>query len=168
MTRPLITAHRGDSSRFRENTLVAIKSAIDSGADIVEIDIRESKDGEVVVLHDRTLTRLWGYEIEVNALTLDEVTSLGFGSNRVPTLKQTLELFVDRPSMLMIDMDTSEHAESALKVVKDSPLSSESIIWCGDVEAMRVIRKGSPEARIWFPWNQPEMPTLDLIKDVRP
>ena len=168
MTRPLITAHRGDSSRFRENTLVAIKSAIDSGADIVEIDIRESKDGEVVVLHDRTLIRLWGYESEVNALTLDEVTSLGFGSNRVPTLKQTLELFVDRPSMLMIDMDTSEHAESALKVVKDSPLSSESIIWCGDVEAMRVIRKGSPEARIWFPWNQPEMPTLDLIKDVRP
>ena len=55
-------AHRGDSSRFRENTIVAIESAISSGAAIVEIDVRISKDGEVVVLHDPTLERMWGLD----------------------------------------------------------------------------------------------------------
>ena len=50
-----ICAHRGDSSRFRENTIIAIKSAIDSGAAVVEIDVRISKDGKVVVIHDPTL-----------------------------------------------------------------------------------------------------------------
>ena len=55
-------AHRGDSSRFRENTIIAIESAIKSGAAIVEIDVRISKDGEVVVLHDPTLERMWGLD----------------------------------------------------------------------------------------------------------
>src|SRR5699024_9214407 len=53
--RPLACAHRGDSARERENTLPAIRSAIDYGADYVEIDVRLSADGQVVVLHDPTL-----------------------------------------------------------------------------------------------------------------
>ena len=42
-------AHRGDSSRFRENTIIAIQSAIDAGAEVVEIDVRISRDGKVIV-----------------------------------------------------------------------------------------------------------------------
>ena len=53
-------AHRGDSSVYRENTLEAIKSAIEKGADVVEIDVHLSSDGEVIVIHDPTLERLWG------------------------------------------------------------------------------------------------------------
>ena len=48
-------AHRGDSSRFRENTIVAIQSAIDAGAEVVEIDVRITRDGKVIVLHDSKL-----------------------------------------------------------------------------------------------------------------
>ena len=53
-------AHRGDSSRFRENTIIAIQSAIDAGAEVVEIDVRITRDGKVIVLHDSNLERLWG------------------------------------------------------------------------------------------------------------
>ena len=56
----LVTAHRGDSSRLRENTIAAINSAITHHADIVEVDIRKTSDGQVILLHDQTLERLWG------------------------------------------------------------------------------------------------------------
>ena len=51
-TKTFACAHRGDSSLFRENTIVAIQSAIDAGAEVVEIDVRITRDGKVIVLHD--------------------------------------------------------------------------------------------------------------------
>ena len=63
MTRPAgsrACAHRGDSWALRENTLPAVRSALAKGAAVVEIDVRLTADGDVVVLHDPTLARLWG------------------------------------------------------------------------------------------------------------
>ncbi|MBM6705396.1 inositol monophosphatase, partial [Sutterella massiliensis] len=54
------TAHRGDSSRQRENTLAAILSAAEVGARTVEVDVHVTRDGQVVLLHDDTFERLWG------------------------------------------------------------------------------------------------------------
>ena len=69
-------AHRGDSSRFRENTIIAIQSAIDAGAEVVEIDVHLSSDGEVVVIHDPTLERLWGCTKQVKNLTWLEISEI--------------------------------------------------------------------------------------------
>ncbi|MGH9821391.1 MAG: glycerophosphodiester phosphodiesterase, partial [Pyrinomonadaceae bacterium] len=55
--RPLIIAHRGASAQAPENTLAAFRSAIDAGADGIEFDVRLSKDGRAVVIHDGTLER---------------------------------------------------------------------------------------------------------------
>ena len=55
-----VVAHRGDSLRYRENTLAAVASAVEVGADRVEIDVVTTRDGVSVVNHDQTLLRLWG------------------------------------------------------------------------------------------------------------
>ena len=55
-------AHRGDPYRFRENTIDSLRSALDQGADAVEIDVRLTRDGVPVLLHDATLKRLWGQD----------------------------------------------------------------------------------------------------------
>ena len=127
----LATAHRGDSSVHRENTVAAISSAIARGAQIIEIDIRQSKDGHVIVLHDPTLERLWGHPAKASELTLAQISELGFAETRIPTLAAVIELFVGSHSAILIDMDSDENALAALEVVKASKLPAEQVIWCG-------------------------------------
>ena len=54
---PLVIAHRGDSAHRPENTLASFASALELGADLVELDIQLTRDGAVVVIHDPTLKR---------------------------------------------------------------------------------------------------------------
>ena len=79
-------AHRGDPVRERENTLPAFASASAMGADWVELDLRRTRDGEIVVLHDQTLGRLWGIEASVGDLDWPVVAHIGEGSVRIPSL----------------------------------------------------------------------------------
>jgi len=164
----IATAHRGDSSVHRENTVAAIASAIARGAEIIEIDIRKSKDGHVIVLHDPTLERLWGHPAKPSDLTLAEISELGYGDNRIPTLAAVLELFEGSRSAILIDMDSDENALAALDVAKGSKLPEEQVIWCGELDGMRLIRGGSPTARIWLPWNEQSPVDLALIAKLRP
>lgn len=73
MRRPLVVAHRGDSCNHPENTLAAVQSAIDLGADVVELDVHCSADGVAVILHDRDLLRTTGRAGLVDALNAAEI-----------------------------------------------------------------------------------------------
>jgi glycerophosphoryl diester phosphodiesterase len=73
----LAIAHRGDPITARENTFPAFAAAVERGADMVEIDLRRTRDGEIVVLHDPTLTRMWGLERSVIDLDLSALADLG-------------------------------------------------------------------------------------------
>ncbi len=81
----LAIAHRGDPVRERENTLPAFAAAAALGADMVELDLRRTRDGEIVVLHDQTLERLWGLDASVGDLEWPEVAALGAGDVRIST-----------------------------------------------------------------------------------
>ena len=83
-------AHRGEPLGNRENTLPAFASAMALGADMVEIDVRRTRDGEVVVLHDQTLQRLWGVDASVGDLDLAELATIGEGDVRIPTVREVL------------------------------------------------------------------------------
>ncbi|MCX6430148.1 MAG: glycerophosphodiester phosphodiesterase family protein [Actinobacteria bacterium] len=161
-------AHRGDSSRYRENTLVAIKSAIKSGAEMVEIDVRLSKDGEVVVIHDPTLERLWGISSPVSEVNWDSMKRLGDGENRLPLLSEVLELFVGSSSSLMIDMEEVFPASKAFRVTDQGPLDQSQIRWCGNLDGMRTIRALSTSAKIWMPWEDIAIPEKSEISELSP
>ena len=164
----LACAHRGDSSAFRENTIAAITSAISKGADIVEIDVRLTSGGEVVVLHDPTLERLWGLPQEINKTDLETVRKLGYDDVRIPLLSEVLPLFIGTSSVLMIDMEVAEPARAAFDVVARGTLPLSQITWCGDLDGMRIIRSLSKEARIWLPWNELGVPPQSLLEEVKP
>jgi glycerophosphoryl diester phosphodiesterase len=152
-------AHRGDSSLFRENTIVAIQSAIDAGAEVVEIDVRITRDGKVIVLHDSNLERLWGISKESTEMDWAEISQLGAGQDRIPLLIDVLKLFVGSKSILMIDMEQKDPARQAYEVVASGPLAEEQIFWCGNFDGMRTVRALSPKARIWMPWDELKLPT---------
>ena len=63
-----------------ENTLAAIEQAIEDGADYAEIDVQETADGVVVVIHDTDLKRITGLGEKIWDVTYDEVRDLDFGS----------------------------------------------------------------------------------------
>lgn len=160
-----VCAHRGDSSTFRENTLPAIRSAIDKGADIVEIDVRLTADGEVVVLHDATLERLWGDPRAVSSVPADAVAALGDADHRPPLLREVLPLFTGAAARLVIDMEDTGPAAAAHAVVRAAGARVE---WCGDLEAMRMLRALDPHAHIWLPWRRSDPPTAADVAELAP
>ena len=95
-----IFAHRGFSSEYPENTLLAFKKAYEVGAHGIELDVRLTKDQEVVVIHDSSVDRTTNGSGAVNELTLAEIQKLDAGSWKgiafenepVPTLKTVLDV----------------------------------------------------------------------------
>ncbi|MBM4169440.1 MAG: glycerophosphodiester phosphodiesterase [Ignavibacteria bacterium] len=98
---PIIVAHRGISAKAPENTISAFTLALETpGIHVVELDVRLSKDEEVIVLHDRTLQRTTTGNGAARAYTLRELRSFDAGSwfdpkfshERIPTLREVLDL----------------------------------------------------------------------------
>src|SRR5262249_14067538 len=81
-TRPpvQVTAHRGHARAAPENTLSAMRKAIDSGADYAEMDVQQTADGVIVLLHDRDLKRVAGLSRRLEDLSYDAVRKLDVGS----------------------------------------------------------------------------------------
>ena len=72
----IVVAHRGDWRNAPENSMQAIKNCIDMGVDMVEIDVRETKDGELVLMHDLTIDRTTNAKGFVKDWTLDSLKTL--------------------------------------------------------------------------------------------
>lgn len=159
------TAHRGDSSKHVENTLAAIVSAIHAGAEFVEVDVRLTKDGQVILLHDASLLRIWGLDADAVDVDYDDIRQLGAGGERIPLLSEALELFRGSPSTLLIDMDQPVPAEAAATVVRESGIE---VAWCGNMDGMRTIRALDPAARMWLPWNKRTAPPNELLAELNP
>ena len=96
----MIMAHRGSSKAAPENTIAAIRQAIDDGADWVEIDVQETADGEVVLFHDSDFMKLAGVNLKIWDAEFDELRDIDIGSwfspefadQRVPTLAEVLDV----------------------------------------------------------------------------
>jgi glycerophosphoryl diester phosphodiesterase len=108
--RCLVIAHRGASSAAPENTMAAFALAIDLGADGIELDVRRSREGQLVVIHDASVDRVTGAAGEVAAMSLEELRGLDagvrfnarFAGERIPTLREVLSLARGR---LLVDIE---------------------------------------------------------------
>ncbi|RBP62897.1 glycerophosphoryl diester phosphodiesterase [Brevibacterium sanguinis] len=94
---PLVIAHRGASARFPENTMPAFSAGVEQGADMIEIDLHMSRDGELIVIHDDTLerttdarTRFPGREdYRIASFTSEEIAVLDAGGWKCPSFAGT-------------------------------------------------------------------------------
>ncbi|WP_180271659.1 glycerophosphodiester phosphodiesterase [Fredinandcohnia onubensis] len=98
----MIIAHRGASDRFNEHTLTAYKIASDDDVDYIEIDLRMTKDGELVAMHDDTINRTTNETGKVSDFTLEELKSINTISNldhqiegeeEIPSLQEIFDAF---------------------------------------------------------------------------
>lgn len=107
---PFVVAHRGASGTRPEHTLAAYELALQEGADGVECDVRLTRDGHLVCVHDRTVDRTSSGTGLVSEMSLDELRDLDFGNNGAPspvlTLSELITLVLDwrsRPTKLFIE-----------------------------------------------------------------
>jgi glycerophosphoryl diester phosphodiesterase len=102
MGRMLRIGHRGAAGHVLENTLGSIEKAIELGVDYVEIDLRLTRDGHVVILHDATIDRTTNGHGRVNNLTLAQLKRIKTKDGQhVPTLEEVLELTDGRVGLLL-------------------------------------------------------------------
>jgi glycerophosphoryl diester phosphodiesterase len=159
---PLAIAHRGDPVAERENTLPAFISAVREGADMVELDLRRTRDGEIVVLHDATLARLWGDGRNVADMELAAVREIGSGRTRIPTFGEVLHQ-IDVP--LMVDLN-AETVDGAVHEVRWAGAMARALFVTGNVAALRHLRDLAPDARIGLTWVEHEPPPSTLLQEL--
>jgi glycerophosphoryl diester phosphodiesterase len=131
----MVAHHRGANHYAPENTLPAIKTAVALGADFVEIDIRTTKDGQYVLMHDATVNRTTDGTGRVSDLTLAQIRALDagawfgkpFSGTRVPTLHEALEALGSRTAVYL---DAKDIAPEALRTaVKDHGLFDRHVVY---------------------------------------
>ncbi|MFD8968437.1 glycerophosphodiester phosphodiesterase [Streptomyces sp. NPDC059568] len=157
--------HRGDPYRIRENTVPSIRSALARGAHAVEIDVRLTRDGVPVLLHDSSPKRLWGHDRSLAELThreLDELTGGG-----VPTLREALTA-VDG-ARLMIDLPgaTEKSVRTVVGTVRECG-AAERVYYCAGAGAMLAVRAADASAEIAMTWTTLAPPRPVLLAAVRP
>ncbi|WP_404955972.1 glycerophosphodiester phosphodiesterase [Streptomyces sp. 147326] len=164
---PTLTAvgHRGDPYRFRENTLPSIRSAFAHGADAVEIDVRLTRDGVPVLLHDETLQRLWGHDVRLDDVTAPQLKELTEGG--VPTLRDAL--MAAGAGRLMLDLPgaTSESVRTVVGLVRECG-ARERTYYCAGPNSMLAVRAADPGAEIALTWTTLSPPRRVLIDAVAP
>ncbi|MBO1417520.1 glycerophosphodiester phosphodiesterase [Streptomyces sp. FH025] len=166
--RVLAVAHRGDPYRYRENTLPSVESALAAGADAVEVDVQLTRDKVPVLLHDRTLERLWGDARSVDRVTEEQLAELRQGELAVPTLAEAIKTVASANGpRLLIDLDEPGPVAATWSVV--TGLGAEATVaFCGPATAMLAVRALAPDAEIALTWKQPRMPARPLLADLRP
>ncbi|MFF4883231.1 glycerophosphodiester phosphodiesterase [Streptomyces nigra] len=159
-------AHRGDPYRVRENTLLSLRSALALGADAVEIDVRLTRDGVPVLLHDATLRRLWELDRPLLSLSAAEVRGLTAGG--VPTLEETLA--VCEGSRVMLDLPGTPDVRTARRIVDVVRAcgAEERVYYCAGAPAMLAVRAADPAAEIALTWTTKAPPRPGLLAAVRP
>jgi glycerophosphoryl diester phosphodiesterase len=161
---PLIIAHRGDSAHRPENTLVSFKSALDLGADLLELDVQLSKDGQVVVIHDGSVDRTTDGTGRVADMTFAELRKLSAGyperfgdkyaSERIPTLAEALTLARGRAKvMIEIKKESVTDAEDdgieakTIAGVREARIDKDVLLISFERRALRRCQRLAPEMR---------------------
>ncbi|MFI1926916.1 glycerophosphodiester phosphodiesterase [Streptomyces sp. NPDC020377] len=159
-------AHRGDPYRFRENTVDSLRSALDRGADAVECDVRLTRDGVPVLLHDETLKRLWQQDRPLLSLSAAEVRGLTAGG--VPTLAEALA--ATEGGRLMLDLPGTRDVRTARRIVEAvrEAGAADRVHYCADATAMLAVRAADPSAEIALTCTSLAPPRPALLDAVKP
>ena len=132
----MVVAHRGEHVRNHENTLEAIEGAIRAGADLVEMDVRRSRDGQYLLMHDATVDRMTDGKGRVSEKTWAELSALkvadkartNIASSRIPRLQEALEACRGR-IQVYLDFKAGDPAD-VVRILKQAGM--ESRVWVYD------------------------------------
>ena len=154
--RPRLFAHRGASGRRPENTLESFAEGLEAGAQLLELDVHASSDGEIVVFHDSTLERTTDGAGPVKARTLAELRELDAGYRfhdderegfpyrdrgiRIPTLREVLESFPDVPLNIEVKQDAPAIEHDVVALIEEHRAAGRVLLAAAEDGIMKRVR----------------------------
>ena len=153
-----IIAHRGASADAPENTLAAMRQAIDYATDWVEIDVQETRDDQVVVFHDSDFMKLANVDLKIWDATMADLESIDIGSHkdpafhaeRVPTLAELLTVCKGK-TKVVIELKYYGHdkdlEQRVLNIVNGHDMSSDVMYMSLNIKAVNKIKQLDPNCR---------------------
>ena len=147
----IVIAHRGDHVDVPENTLAAYEKAIQHGADFTEIDLRTTKDGELVIMHDATVDRMTNGKGKIKDLTYREIKELKVtdknkpGSNQysIPSFREVLDVCKDKIG-IYLDFKDADPAK-VYPLIKQAGMQTKMVVYLNKEEQYDQWRKAAPE-----------------------
>jgi len=159
-----IIGHRGAAGKAPENTLKGIEEAIDAGVDIVEVDVRSTKDDKLIVLHDKDFKRIAGIEVEAKSVDYDWIAkNVSIEGEKIPTLEDVLELLEERSVGLFIEIKEPETTGKAIELVEKHKCIDRVAIISFHDDALTIARKLSPEIVTGLIYAKPPGRVLDAL-----
>lgn len=159
----VVVSHRGDWRNWPENSIPAIESVIGMGVDVMELDLKLTRDSVLVLCHDKRIDRTTNGQGRVDELSYDSirrcVLKTGHGVKttlRMPTLREALALCKDR---IVVNIDQGyEYYELALRITEELGMTDQVLI-----KGKRPVESVSGKFA-QFPRNMMYMPIIDILK----
>ena len=146
-----IVAHRGLSQGMPENTLAAFRHASAQGIAVIELDLRATKDGQIIVLHDATLDRTTDCSGPVADFTLAQVKECDSGGpshagERVPTLGEALAFAQTSPARLLLDIKPGAPLDRIIGEIRGARAEAKVILGLRRAKDIAKVRRELPQA----------------------
>ena len=170
----LIAAHRGDSSSAPENTLAAFEKAIEMGADFIELDVAETKDGVLVILHDNSLERTAQLTANIWDVTYEETQELDAGSwfnesysgEKIPTLQEAIDVCKGKIKMNIEIKSTRHESENfvkqIVKTIQENQLQGDCIVTSFDYQMVQEVKELDPSIQTGVVLSKDEQKLSDF------
>ena len=155
-----ITAHRGASGYAPENTLASVKKALEIGVDRIEIDVQQTSDSVVVLLHDKTLDRTTNSKGKVGKMTLKQLETIHANANfesefpqePIPTLEQIFEL-MDGSVEFVIEIKAGNKTypgieDNVAALIKNFDAQKWALVHSFNDKVLEHLRKNHPTIRL--------------------
>jgi glycerophosphoryl diester phosphodiesterase len=155
----VVIAHRGAAGRAPENTLASVAAAIEDGADFVEIDVQETLDGRVIVIHDADFMRVGNNPLRVWDGTFEEIRQIDIGSwfgpafvgQHPPTLEEVLEMCRDK-AHVVIELKYYGHDQQleqrVVNIVEDAGMADQIEVMSLKAEAVQTMKSLRPRWKV--------------------
>jgi glycerophosphoryl diester phosphodiesterase len=155
--------HRGARAYEPENTLRSFKKALEIGVDAVELDVRKTKDNQLVVIHDADVKKTTDGKGLVSELTLKEIKEFSTEKGeKIPTLKEALD-FLDKKVKILIELKEEGVEEKVLSAVRENGLQKNVIIVSFIEEALRKVRELNKEIETGFIYAKHKNPVKSAL-----
>jgi glycerophosphoryl diester phosphodiesterase len=143
-----IIGHRGAAGLAPENTIASIEAAAKAGVDMIEFDVRATRDGKLVIFHDDNLKRLTGESGDIKDLTIDDINITATHSGHpIPTLLEGLEAAGDVP--VLLDLKGENWTKLLIRELKKHHGPTPSVS-SGDLEDLKSLAKLAPGIKTYL------------------